>query len=135
VISEWASLPLTIRVREKAITSNNILVGWRASGLWPVSPVTVLARLSATSATTDKTPHTPPQQQDLDLLLLESSPPDGTELREVSAIFNSATKALHDLPSPVKCFSQYVTAAIRFNVSNRQIIHSIEELSLLNEES
>jgi len=98
-----------IRAREKAITSNNILAGWRASGLWPVSPVTVLARLSATSATTDETPHTPPQQQDLDLSLLESSPPDGTELRKASAIFNSAIKASHDLPSPAKRFSERMT--------------------------
>ena len=58
---------------------------------------------------TDELPHTPPQQQDLDLSLLDSSPPDGTELRKASAIFNSAIKASHDLPSPAKRFSERMT--------------------------
>ena len=101
---EWTEM--FIRAREKAIISNNIVAGWRASGLWPLSLVTVLRRLPTTSTITHETPHTPPRQQDLDLSLLDSSPPGGTELREASAISNSATKASHDIPFLAKRFSE-----------------------------
>jgi len=61
---------------------------------------------------THETPHTPPQQQDLDLLLLGSSPRDGTERCKASAIFNSAIKASHDIPSPAKRFSERMTRSL-----------------------
>ena len=47
--------------------------------------------------------------QDVDLLLLDSSDPDGTDLCEASAISNSAIKASHDFLSPAKRFSERMT--------------------------
>jgi len=82
-----------------------IIIHRRASGLWPLSLATILGRLPPASTTIDETPHAPPQQQDLDLSLPISSPPDGTGLREASATFDAAIKASHNLPSS-KAFSR-----------------------------
>ena len=32
---------MSIRAQETAITSNNILAGWRASGMWPFSALSL----------------------------------------------------------------------------------------------
>jgi hypothetical protein len=46
---EWTTM--YIRARERAFTAANIVSGWKATGLGPLSPITVLKKLS--------TPHTP----------------------------------------------------------------------------
>ena len=113
---EWVEM--YVRAREKALTSNNIRGGWRGAGLAPLSPITVLDKLPVNPSSTASPPHTPPQQTDLDLSLLESSPPDGTELRQANALLNTAIKACRDLPSPAKRFTERMTRA--FEVANSE---------------
>jgi hypothetical protein len=40
---EWTSM--YIRARQQAFRSSNILSGWKATGLWPISPISVLEKL------------------------------------------------------------------------------------------
>jgi len=98
-----------IRAQEKALSTSNVLAGWRGAGLMPLSPVAVLEKVPLPQQTEGIAPHTPPESRDLDTYLLNSSPPDGTELREASAVVNSAVKASQDLPSPAKRFSERMT--------------------------
>ena len=81
---EWTEM--YIRARERAFTSKNILSGWKGAGLMPPSPIHVLEKLPSTSSASTATPCTPPPQRGFDLSLLESSPPDGTELRDANAL-------------------------------------------------
>jgi len=104
---QWVEM--YIRARAKAITTGNILAGWRGAGLLPLSPISVLERLPAKTAPVASQPHTPPQQTDLDLSLLDSSLPDGTQLREANALLNSAIKAVEGLPPPVKRYTKRMT--------------------------
>ena len=90
-----------IRARERVPSKHNILSGWRSAGLMPLRPVTVLAKLLDNSTPAASPPHTPAQQIDLDLSLLDSSPPECTELRQ----------ACRDLLSPTKRFMQRTTRA------------------------
>ena len=83
---EWTEM--YIRARTRALTSSNITSGWRATGLWPLSPITVLDKLP-TPPTPRPPLQTPSQSSSLDLSLLYSSPPEGTELREANIVFNT----------------------------------------------
>ena len=48
-----------IRAREKALTTSDILSGWRGAELVPLSPVSVLKEVPAPQYTNDTTPYTP----------------------------------------------------------------------------
>ena len=127
---EWVEM--YIRARTKALTASNILAGWRGAGLEPLSPLSVLAKLPTRTTQAAQIPHTPPQQLDLDLSLLDSSPPDGTELREANALLNLTIKAVEGLPSPVKRYTERMTCAFETthseNVTLRKQVKEQEEL-------
>ena len=80
---EWTSM--YSRAREKALTSANNVSGWKASGLHPLSAITVLNKLPSPATPRPSKPQTPGQTSTLDLSLLHSSPPEGTELRQANA--------------------------------------------------
>lgn len=127
---EWVEM--YIRARRKALTSSNIRSGWRGAGLAPLSPITVLDKLPLSQTSAALPPHTPPQKTDLDLSLLESSPPDGTELRQANGLLNSTIKACRSLPSPAKRFTERMTRAFELasseNVTLRKQIKEQAEL-------
>jgi DDE superfamily endonuclease/Tc5 transposase DNA-binding domain len=107
---EWTNM--YIRAREKALTSANIASGWRATGLEPLSPIIVLDKLAATPTPPPLPPQTPGQSSSLDLSLLHSSPPEGTELREANALFNSQIRDVDGVPSPAKRYAERMTRAL-----------------------
>jgi len=117
---EWTQM--YIRARAKALTTSNILAGWRGAGLLPLSPISVLDKLPSRVTAAASPPHTPPQQADLDLSLLSSSPPNGTELREANALFNSTIRALQDAPSPTKRYAERMTRAFELTNSENMIL-------------
>jgi hypothetical protein len=127
---QWVEMYM--RARERALTSHNILSGWRSTGLAPLSPITVLGRLPTRPGPSSSPPHTPPQQIDLDLSLLDSSPPDGTELRQATSLLNSAIDACENLPSPVKRFAKRMTCTLETtqseNVTLRRQLKEAEAL-------
>jgi hypothetical protein len=107
---EWTEM--YIRAREKALTSANIASGWKATGLEPLSPIHVLEKLKLEPASQASNPYTPGQSSSLDLSLLHSSPPEGTELRKANAVFNSQLCEAESVPSPAKRYAERMTRAL-----------------------
>ena len=87
-----------IRARVKAVTTSNISSGWKATGLEPLSPIVVLEKLAPKQPPNTLGPSTPPGQLDLDLALLDSSPPDGTEMHQANSLLNSTLKTIKEVP-------------------------------------
>lgn len=127
---EWTEM--YIRARERALTASNIASGWRATGLWPLSPVTVLEKVPTRSTSRPFLPQTPSQSSILDLSLLHSSPPEGTELREANAEFRSQISGSGSIPSPAKRYAERMTRALEMtqseNVTLRKRIAGQDEL-------
>lgn len=107
---EWTRM--YIRARARALTSVNILSGWRATGLEPLSPIYVLEKLPSPKASDAVPPQTPGQSSSLDLSLLQSSPPEGTELRRANVVFNSQIREASGVPSPAKRYAERMTRAL-----------------------
>jgi hypothetical protein len=93
-----------IRAREKAFTTTNVKSGWRNTGLEPSSPILVLDKHRPAVASTPSPPRTPAEHASLDLNLLNSSSPDDTEVRKVTAFFKSELKKPGRLTSLAKRF-------------------------------
>jgi DDE superfamily endonuclease len=104
---EWVQM--FIRARSKAVNVDNILSGWRGAGLIPSDPQKVLNRLPRTSTGITLPPVTPPDEPSLDFSLLQSSPPDGTEMRESNVLLNSVLTQTLGLFSPAKRYIDRVT--------------------------
>jgi hypothetical protein len=117
---EWTKM--YIRARERALTTANIVSGWKATGLEPLSPITVLEKLSTPHTPQSLLPQTPGQSSSLDLSLLHSSPPEGTELREANALFRSQIRGLQDVPSPAERYAERMTRALETTQSELVII-------------
>ena len=127
---EWTEM--YIRARCRALTMQNICSGWRATGLEPLSPITVLNRLNPRADTLQSEPRTPGQTSSLDLSLLNSSPPDGTELRQANALLNSELSRVVGLASPIRRYTQRLTRAVESTQSKlvtiRQQLTETQEL-------
>lgn len=89
-----------IRAKSRASASHNRIGRWRGAALVPLSPTSVLGKLLALSGLAASPPRTPPQQIDLDLLLLQGSPSDSTELRQAEMLLNATIQASHDVFIP-----------------------------------
>jgi hypothetical protein len=91
-----------IRATQQALVSSNLMSGFKATGLWLLSPVTVLKKLDVLPHLPTSELYLPTQQYGLDLLLLQSDPPDGTELPEANALCVAQVQNADGLASPVK---------------------------------
>jgi hypothetical protein len=107
---EWTEA--YIRGREKAFTSKNIQIGWKATGLWPLSALEVLNRLPSTPEAPFSTPPQEPTSHYLDSSLLDSSPPEGTELRQANALLNQELDKGGALTTPAKRYTKRMTLAL-----------------------
>ncbi len=81
-----------------------------------MSPITVLEKLSSPKPQ-DLHPQTPGQSSSLDLSLLDSSRPDGIELRQANALLNLELKKADSLASPVKRYTERMTRAFETTLS------------------
>jgi hypothetical protein len=113
--TEWTSM--YIRARQQALKSSNLKRGFKATGLWPLSPITVLKKLDMLPHLPTSEPHLPTQQHGLDLSLLQSDPPDGTELREANASCIAEVQNADGLASPVKRYISRLTRAFEATCS------------------
>ena len=98
-----------IRAREKAFTSSNIVSGWKATGLQPLSLIEVLSKLPEMTNRTTDTPRTPTKTPDLDTALLCSSPPNGTELRRANTVLRNELAKPGELSSTTKRYIERMT--------------------------
>jgi hypothetical protein len=128
--TEWTQM--YIRAREKAFTSGNIVSGWKATGLQPLSPIEVLSKLPETPNRTTDTPRTPTKTPDLDTALLCSSPPDGTELRRANTVLRNELAKPGELSSTTKRYIERMTHALEMaqseNVTLRKELMAQERL-------
>lgn len=106
---DWVSK--LMRARSRALVSSNILAGWRGAGLEPFKPQRVLRELPSRRTSAASPPSTPQGSSALDLSLLDSSPPDGTEMRSANQIFKSALQEIPEVPSPVRRYGERLTRA------------------------
>ena len=93
------------------MTSDNILSGWKSTGLVPLAPMRVLRTLQSQPKVGGDPPSTPTEQSHLDLSLLDSSPPDGTELRAANATLSATLNKATGLPSPARRDTQRMVEA------------------------
>jgi hypothetical protein len=108
-----------IRARQRATTKTNINSGWRAIGLGPLSPIEVLCKIQQPRYGSP-TPRTPGCNDDFDVSLLRSSPPDSTELRQANNLLRSELRKKIALLSPARrCNERALTlgeTALSYNI-------------------
>ncbi len=105
--SEWVEI--LSKARARAMTKDNILSGWRATGLWPAMPMRVLNGLSKDSPPPAYTAPTPSAITNLDHSLLQSSPPEAVELSQSNKRFTETLRECLDVVSPVKRYAERMT--------------------------
>ena len=103
----WTSM--YIRAREQAFRSSNMLNSWKATGLVPLSAFTVLEKLQAPQPLQASEPCISTLHHGLDLSLLQSDPPDSTELQEANALCIAKIENANDVPLPVKRYISRLT--------------------------
>jgi hypothetical protein len=106
---EWTTA--FIRARENAFTASNIRSSFRATGVYPISPITILSTLKMPSPSRTTTPPPIETTSDLDLTLLNSSPPTGTELRQATSLINRVVNE-SNIASPAKRYISRAGAAL-----------------------
>jgi hypothetical protein len=111
---EWTEAYITARSR--AFIPRSIESSFRASGIYPLSPITILSTLRMPTPTLRVTPPLITTPNDLDRSLLDSSPPEGTELREATSLVNSIVRS-STLETPVKRYIERVGAAFERTTS------------------
>jgi hypothetical protein len=123
-----------IRARVKALMRHVILSGWRDAGLVPLGIISVLDKLPKFSGLAASRPHTPLQQMNLELSLLQSSPSDSTELRQANALLNTTIQASQDVPSPATRYAARMSRAFELTHSDNVTLRKqlIEAEGLLN---
>lgn len=107
---DWTNM--YIRARERAFISSNIQSGWKATGLEPLSPILMLDKLPKASTPPPLPLQSSNESSSLDLSLLHSSPPEGTELRQANALFNAQIRDVDGIPSPAKRYAERMTRAL-----------------------
>jgi hypothetical protein len=105
--SEW--LELLSRAREKAMSKENILSGWRGTGLWPALPMRVLRSLPKDSPIPAPQSITPGATTTLDHSLLQSSPPEPVELSKSNKRFTESLRECPAVISPVRRYAERMT--------------------------
>jgi hypothetical protein len=101
----------------------NIKSGWQNTELEPSSPTIVLDKHKPATASTLSPRHIPAESVSLDITLLDSSPPDGTKVREATALLNSELKKLNPLTSPAKQFGERVIRVLEMTQSENVVLH------------
>jgi len=99
---QWTEMYM--RAHKTAFSTSNICSGWRAAGLYPLYPDVVLDRVGTARVSTcvNKTNHDLSAEVNLDASLLDSSPPDGTELRQANALLMRNINSANDLTPRTK---------------------------------
>jgi len=116
---EWTEAYITARA--KAFTTRNVESSFRAASIYPLSPITILSTLQMPTPTPRVTPPPITTPNDLDRSLLDSSPPEGTELREATSLVNSIVRS-STLETPVKRYIERSGAAFERTTSENTLL-------------
>jgi hypothetical protein len=88
----------------------------------PLSPIVVLDKYRQEVASTPSPPYTPPDAASLDITLLNSSPPDSTEMRKATALFNSELQKPGPLTSLARRFRERMTRIFEMTQSENAVL-------------
>jgi hypothetical protein len=116
---EWTEAYIT--ARNRALIPRSIESSFRASGIYPLSPITILSTLRMPTPTSRVTPSPITIPNDLDRSLLDSSPPEGTELREATSLVNSIVRS-STLETPVKRYIERSGLALERTTSENTLL-------------
>jgi hypothetical protein len=102
---QWTEM--YIRAHKTAFSMSNICSGWRATGLYPLYPGVVLDKVGGVRQSTSEGEgdNSRSGEVDLDTSLLDSSPPDGTELRQANAVLMRNINSASDLTPRTKRYT------------------------------
>jgi len=112
---EW--LEHYVRARSAAITTHNILGGWRGSGLFPTNPHRVLRLISDRS-----TPSLSIEAETTPLYLISSSPPDAITLRSTNIAFKGALLD-SSLATPIRQHGRRLSGIAEHLHADNSILH------------
>jgi hypothetical protein len=101
--TEWTEAYITARA--KAFISRSIESSFRASSIYPLSGIAIPSTPRMPTSTPPTTPPPITTPNDLDGSLLDSSPPDSTELREATSLVNLIDRC-STLETPVERLSK-----------------------------
>jgi hypothetical protein len=108
--SDWVEIFQRIRV--KGLTTQNIKSGWKGAGLIAFNPQRVLNTLPLPQSEPPYTLQSSTTSHNLDLSILQSSPPDGTELRHANSVFNSSLASSNSPASPTQRYTKRITRLV-----------------------
>ena len=91
------------------------------SGIYPLSPITILSTLRMPTSPPPTTPPPITTPNDLDRSLLDSSPPEGTELREATSLVNRIVRS-STLETPVKRYIERSGSALERTTSENALL-------------
>jgi hypothetical protein len=102
---QWTEMYM--RAHKTAFSMSNICSGWCATGLYPLYPGVVLDKVghARESTSVGGRDNNPSGEVDLDTSLLDSSPPDGTELRQANAMLMRNINGASDLTPRTKRYT------------------------------
>ena len=116
-----------IRAREKALIDKNILSGWKGAGVIPLSPMSVLEKIPLAPPEPITLPRTPSPSRDFDLSLLDSSPPDGTQLRNTNALLLSTLENNEAVPESAVRYAKRMIQA--YELTHHELITARNQIS------
>jgi len=116
-----------MRAHKTAFSTSNICSGWRATGLYPLYPDVVLDEVGHACQPTSvgERNNNMSGEVNLDTSLLDSSPPDGTELRQANALLMRNINAASDLTPRTKRYPGHV--ARQFERLHTEMITMVQE--------
>jgi hypothetical protein len=101
--------------------SRNIELSFRASGIYSLSPITILLTLRIPTSTSPTTPHPIITPKDLDRFLLDSLPPEDTELRKATLLVNKIVRS-STLETSVKRYIERSDTAFERTTSENALL-------------
>jgi hypothetical protein len=108
---EW--LAAFVAAHEKALSTNNILGGFRGTGIHPFLPTKVLRRVaSAPSPQQESRPSTPNSSTPFNEAVLTDSPADFNAVKQANDVLNTLIESGEPLPSPAKKYVGHCTRSL-----------------------
>ena len=119
---EW--LATFVVAHEKALRAENILSGFRGTGIYPFAPRKVLDRVASPSPSTQTRPSTPPiTTNPFNGAVLTSSPVDFNDVQTANIALNDMVTSGNPISTPAK---QYITFLTK-NVERLQAVNTITQ--------
>ena len=130
-ISRIFWVEMYIKVCVKVLFSENLKARWKGAGLVPLDFDKIFDKLFKCTDLISNQSKTLPNEVNLDFLLLDSSPPDGTKLCEANKLFVFALDEIPSLSDSVRRYTVRLITMVEFR--HAELITARKELKLVKE--